>query len=69
MFTVDLAYDLRDTKIKVNSACPGFTATDMTNYQAPQTVEEGAIAIVRLAQLPENGPTGCFIHKDGTYPW
>jgi NAD(P)-dependent dehydrogenase (short-subunit alcohol dehydrogenase family) len=69
MFTVDLAYDLRDTRIKVNSACPGFTATDMTNYQAPQTVEEGAIAIVRLAQLPENGPTGCFIHKDGTYPW
>jgi NAD(P)-dependent dehydrogenase (short-subunit alcohol dehydrogenase family) len=26
MFTVDLAYDLRETKIKVNSACPGFTA-------------------------------------------
>jgi len=23
MFTVDLAYDLRDTQIKVNSACPG----------------------------------------------
>jgi len=69
MFTVDLAYDLRETKIKVNSACPGFTATDMTNYQAPQTVEEGAIAIVRLAQLPEDGPTGSFIHKDGTYPW
>ena len=69
MFTVDLAYDLRETRIKVNSACPGFTATDMTNYQAPQTVEEGAIAIVRLAQLPEDGPTGSFIHKDGTYPW
>jgi NAD(P)-dependent dehydrogenase (short-subunit alcohol dehydrogenase family) len=69
MFTVDMAYDLRETKIKVNSACPGFTATDMTNHNAPQTVEEGAIAIVRLAQLPEDGPTGSFIHKDGTYPW
>ena len=69
MFTVDLAYDLRETKVKVNSACPGFTATDMTNHNAPQTVEEGAIAIVRLAQLPDDGPTGCFIHKDGTYPW
>lgn len=69
MFTVDLAYDLRETKVKVNSACPGFTATDMTNHNAPQTVEEGAIAIVRLAQLPADGPTGSFIHKDGTYPW
>lgn len=69
MFTVDLAYDLRETRVKVNSACPGFTATDMTNHNAPQTVEEGAIAIVRLAQLPEDGPSGGFIHKDGTYPW
>ena len=69
MFTVDLAYDLRDTRIKVNSACPGYTATDLNNHSGPQTVEEGAIAIVRLAQLPEDGPTGSFTHKDGTYPW
>ena len=41
----------------------------MTNHNAPQTVEEGAIAILRLAQLPDDGPTGGFIHKDGTYPW
>ena len=69
MFTVDLAYDLRDTKIKVNSACPGYTATDINNHSGTQTIEEGAIAIVRLAQLPEDGPTGSFAHKDGTYPW
>ena len=69
MFTVDLAYDLRETKIKVNSACPGYTATDLNNHTGPQTVEQGAIAIVRLAQLPEDGPTGSFTHKDGTYPW
>lgn len=69
MFTVDLAYDLRDTKIKVNSACPGYTATDLNNHSGPQTIEEGAIAIVRLAQLPEDGPNGSFTHKDGTYSW
>jgi len=69
MFTVDLAYDLRETKIKVNSACPGYTATDLNNHSGPQTVEEGAIAIVRLAQLPSDGPTGSFIHKDGIYSW
>lgn len=69
MFTVDLAYDLRDTQIKVNSACPGYTATDMNGHTGPQTVEEGAIAIVRLAQLPDDGPNASFIHKDGTYAW
>jgi NAD(P)-dependent dehydrogenase (short-subunit alcohol dehydrogenase family) len=69
MFTVDLAYDLRDTRIKVNSACPGYTATDLNNHSGPQTLEEGAIAIVRLAQLPEDGPTASFIHKDGEYSW
>ena len=69
MFTVDLAYDLRDTKIKVNSVSPGFVATDMNNHTGTDTVEEGAVAIVRLAQLPDDGPTGSFIHKDGTYPW
>ncbi len=52
MFTVDLAYDLRDTKIKVNSASPGFVTTDMTGHRGAQTVEQGAIEIVRLAQLP-----------------
>jgi NAD(P)-dependent dehydrogenase (short-subunit alcohol dehydrogenase family) len=69
MFTVDLAYDLRDTRIKVNSACPGYTATDLNNHSGHQTIEEGAIAIVRLAQLPDDGPTASFIHKDGTYAW
>lgn len=58
MFTVDLAYDLRETTIKVNSACPGYTATDLNNHSGHQTLEEGAVAIVRLAQLPDGGPTG-----------
>ncbi len=69
MFTVDLAYDLRDTKVKVNSVCPGYTATDLNNHSGHQTIEEGAIAIVRLAQTSDETPTGGFIHKDGTYPW
>ncbi len=69
MFTVDLAYDLRESKVKVNSVCPGYTATDLNNHSGHQTIEEGAIAIVRLAQTAEEGPTGGFLHKDGTYPW
>jgi NAD(P)-dependent dehydrogenase (short-subunit alcohol dehydrogenase family) len=69
MFTVDLAWELRDTKIKVNSICPGFTATDMNNNTGTQTIEEGAEAIVRFAQQPDDSPSGGFFHKDGTYPW
>ena len=70
MFTVDLAYDLRETKVKVNSGNPGYTATDMTNH-APgtQTVEEGAKEIVRLAQLLEDGPTASFYQTDGVVAW
>lgn len=69
MFTVDLAWELRDTKIKVNSICPGFTATDINNNTGTQTIEEGAEAIVRFAQQPDDSPTGGFFHKDGFYPW
>lgn len=69
MFTVYLAYDLRETKVKVNSVCPGYTATDLNNHSGHQTIEEGAIAIVRLAQLSDRSANGDFIHKDGTYSW
>jgi len=69
MFTVNLAWELRETKIRVNSICPGFTATDLNNNTGTQTIEEGAIAIVRFAQEPDDSPTGGFFHKDGTYPW
>lgn len=70
MFTINLAYDLRDTKIKVNSGNPGYTATDMTSH-APgtQTVEEGAKEIVRLARLREDGPTASFYQTDGVVAW
>jgi NAD(P)-dependent dehydrogenase (short-subunit alcohol dehydrogenase family) len=69
MFTANLAWELRDSKIKVNSICPGYTATDLNGNTGPQTIEEGAIAIVRFAQEPEEGATAGFFHKDGTYPW
>ncbi len=69
MFTVNLAWELRDTPIKVNSICPGYTATDLNNNSGPQTLEEGSIAIVKYALLGDDGPTGGYFHKDGEYPW
>ncbi len=69
MLTVHLAYELRDTKIKVNSANPGYTKTDLNDNTGTQPVEVGAIAATRLALLDDNGPTGGSFSKDGPDPW
>jgi NAD(P)-dependent dehydrogenase (short-subunit alcohol dehydrogenase family) len=69
MLTVHLAYELRDTKIKVNSANPGFTKTDLNQNTGTQPVEVGALAATRLALLDENGPNGQSFSKDGPAPW
>lgn len=69
MLTVQLAFELRNTNIKVNSANPGFTATDLNGHRGEQTVEEGAVEPVRLALLGDDGPTGGFFEKDGENPW
>lgn len=55
--------------ILVNTADPGFTGTDFNNNRGTQTVTEGTDAIVRLATLPEDGPTGTFQDRNGTVPW
>ena len=69
MFTVNLAWELRDTKAKVNSVCPGYVATDLNNHSGPGTAADGAIAIAEYAQIGEDGPTAGFFHKDGAYGW
>jgi NAD(P)-dependent dehydrogenase (short-subunit alcohol dehydrogenase family) len=66
---VHLAYELQDTKIKVNSGNPGFTKTDMNDSTGTQPVEVGAIAATRLALLGDNGPNGQSFSKDGPAPW
>ncbi len=67
--TVQFAQELRDTPIKVNSADPGYTATDMNHYSGTRSVEQGARAAVRLATLPEDGATGGFFDEEGALPW
>jgi len=69
MLTVQLAYELKDTPIKVNSADPGYTATDLNDNRGTQTVEEGAAEAVRLALLPADGPTGGYFSSAGPVPW
>lgn len=68
-FTVTLAHELKDTKIKVNSADPGFTATDLNGHSGYKTVEQGASVIVELAILPDDGATGRYFDDNGLLPW
>ncbi len=68
MFTVQLAYEFRDGSIAVNSVNPGYTATDLNGNSGPQTVEEGAAEIVRVALL-DSPMTGKFLETGGEIPW
>lgn len=69
MLTVQLAAELKAEGITVNSADPGFTATDLNGHRGVQTIPEGAAVAVRLALGPEGEMTGNFVNADGTEPW
>jgi NAD(P)-dependent dehydrogenase (short-subunit alcohol dehydrogenase family) len=68
-FTVFLAHALRNTKIKVNAANPGWVKTSIGSDQAPLTPEDGAKTGVALALLDDNGPTGTFSEAGEVLPW
>jgi NAD(P)-dependent dehydrogenase (short-subunit alcohol dehydrogenase family) len=68
-FTVHLAQALRGTKVKVNSAHPGWVKTDMGGSSAPMDLSEGGKTSVQLATLPGDGPTGGYFHLGQSLPW
>jgi NAD(P)-dependent dehydrogenase (short-subunit alcohol dehydrogenase family) len=67
--TLAFALDLESTGIRVNAACPGFTATDLNNFQGRRTVQQAAGEPVRLALLGPDGPTGTYSDENGRLPW
>ena len=74
MYTIVLAYDLRDTAFKVNAVDPGYTATDFNHHSGPGTVPVAASRVVKAAVLGADGPTGQFFSDDnspetGISPW
>jgi NAD(P)-dependent dehydrogenase (short-subunit alcohol dehydrogenase family) len=69
MLTAQLAYELRDTAIKVNSAAPGYTATDLNGFAGTDTPAQGAAEAIRLALLPADGPNGTASSATGPLPW
>jgi NAD(P)-dependent dehydrogenase (short-subunit alcohol dehydrogenase family) len=73
MYTVHLAYELKDTTFKINAVCPGYTKTDFTNYNGGDVEVEGA-RIVKYALIDQDGPTGKFFSEEsnpdtGEIPW
>ena len=68
-FTIHLAYELKDTNVKVNSAHPGWVKTEMGTDAAPMEIPEGAKTGVQLALLGEDGPTGGYFHLGQPLPW
>jgi NAD(P)-dependent dehydrogenase (short-subunit alcohol dehydrogenase family) len=69
LFTIHLAHELRGTKIKINSAHPGWVKTDMGGEGATMELSEGAKTSVQLATLPDDGPTGGYFHLGDALPW
>ena len=68
-WTVQLAYELRDTPIKVNAAHPGWVKTEMGGEGAQMEIPDGAKTSVALATLPADGPSGAYIHLGEPLPW
>lgn len=67
--SVSYAKALEKFNIKVNMADPGYTITEMNHGNGEHSVEVGAISTIRLATLPDEGPTASYQDKDGVLPW
>jgi len=61
--------ELAGTNILINAACPGYVATDLNGFRGVRTPEQGAATPIRLATLPDGGPTGGFFEDAGVVPW
>ncbi|KAI4355019.1 hypothetical protein L6164_003837 [Bauhinia variegata] len=47
----------------VNCVCPGFVKTDMNRNSGILSAEDGSASVVRLALLPDGGPSGLFFAR------
>jgi NAD(P)-dependent dehydrogenase (short-subunit alcohol dehydrogenase family) len=68
-FTIYLADALRNTRIKVNSAHPGWVKTELGGEAADLELSEGGKTSAWLATLPDDGPTGGYFHMGEALPW
>jgi NAD(P)-dependent dehydrogenase (short-subunit alcohol dehydrogenase family) len=55
--------------IRINVADPGFTATEFNGYRGTQNLTEGTDAIVAMATIGPDGPTGAYLDRHGPVGW
>jgi NAD(P)-dependent dehydrogenase (short-subunit alcohol dehydrogenase family) len=67
--TVHYARELAGTPIKINGTAPGHVATDFNGFRGTRTPEQGAAVALRLATLPEDGPTGGVFEDNLQLAW
>jgi len=68
--TLAMMIELEGTGIKVNLVSPGFTKTNLNNYEGIESLEDGSREVVRVALLGPEGPTGTFTTwENATVPW
>ncbi len=68
-WTVQLAYELRDSRIKINTIHPGYVKTDMNGGEGEIDVPAGARTSVRLALIDDAGPNGGYFYQEQSLPW
>lgn len=72
-WTVQLAHELKDSAVKVNTIHPGYVRTDMNKAGDQQNgeleVPEGARTSVQLALIGADGPNGGYFYLDQELPW
>ncbi len=66
---VQYVRELEGSNILVNAGCPGYVSTDLNGHQGTRTPEQGAAIAIRLATLPDDGPTGTYSDDAGPIPW
>ena len=56
---------------RVNCLCPGYVKTDINHNTGYLTIDEGAKRVVKIALLPNDGPSGLFFSQNEvtTFDW
>jgi NAD(P)-dependent dehydrogenase (short-subunit alcohol dehydrogenase family) len=67
--TRHFAHEFKGSSVTINSAAPGFCATDLNGFTGPRTPAQGAAIIIRLVLMGEDSPNGGFFNEDGPMPW
>ena len=68
--TLAMMIEAEGTPIKVNLVSPGFTSTNLNNYEGTQSLEDGSQEVVRVALFGPNEPSGTFTRwENETIPW